>query len=51
MKVQPIMIQEKSNLYLKKVSVVADIHIADFEVAVNDVSNGSNGFLRWSDQR
>lgn len=43
--------QENSNVYLKKVSIVADIHIADFDVTVNDVPNGSNGFLGWSYQR
>ena len=38
-----------SNSYLKEISVVAGIHVADFEVAVNDVLYGSNVFLSRCD--
>ena len=41
--------QENSNSYLKEISVVADIHVADFEVAANDVLDGSNVFLSRCD--
>jgi hypothetical protein len=41
--------QENGNAYLKEVSVVADIHVADFEVAANDVLDRSNVFLSRCD--